>query len=62
MENKREIKPIKIKISEREKALIDYMRIIGYGEIHLSIKNKEPYEIIESQKSMMIDKELLHKY
>ena len=47
-----------IEVQPKEKALINYIRCLKFGELTIRVKNSEPFEIIEARKSIMIDKEL----
>ena len=44
-----------MKLSPQEKKLIQLIRTIGYGEVHIFIQNNKPLRVEEIKKSIRLD-------
>lgn len=44
-----------MKLKPQEKKLIQLIRTIGYGEVHIFIKDNKPFRIEEIKKSIRLD-------
>ncbi len=54
MEQKEEQKIYQIDVSEKEKKLIELIRVTGYGEIIIMVQNTEPVRVEEVKKSIKL--------
>ncbi len=54
MERKEEQKIYQIEVSEKEKKLIEMIRVTGYGEIVILVQNAEPVRVEEVKKSIKL--------
>lgn len=54
MEQQAEQKIYKIDVSEKEKKLIELIRVTGYGEIIILVQNMEPVRVEEVKKSIKL--------
>ena len=54
MERKAEPKIYQIEVSEKERKLIELIRVTGYGEIVILVQNAEPVRVEEVKKSIRL--------
>ena len=50
----RQLKPITIQVTEKEKNLIEYIRKLGHGDFHVEVRDKQPFRIIQPKESILL--------